>query len=265
MNNRIGVFDSGVGGLTVLKELVKLMPNEDYYVFGDTQNMPYGIKSPEEIEELTYKAFKKLEAKGLKAFVIACNTATVYGLNKIKEDTDIPVIGVIQPGIEAAMEEDLKNVLILATDATINSGRIQSLLKEVNNNINVEGIGAADMVLAVENGLANTDEGKKVVYSYLDKAKIRPDGVMLSCTHFPVLKNFIEDYYKEKGADVKLIDPAKKCAELIKEELEACKNLNESNEPGQISYFTSGDVDKYRENGNIILNGTIVIEETNKL
>lgn len=265
MTNKIGVFDSGLGGLTVLKELYKEMPEEDFCIFGDTKNMPYGTRPGKEIEDLSYKAFKKLEDLGLKAFVIACNTATVYSLDKISSSTDMPVVGVIEPGVMAALDKDLEKVLILATDATIKSGLIQKLLKERKPSIEIEGMGAPDMVLAVEHGLANTEEGRKIVYSYLDQAKIDPDGVMLSCTHFPALENFIVDYYKERGKDIIIINPAKKCAEIIKEDLRREGKLENPGHVGKVEFFTSGDLDTYKEIGNLILGDSLTIDEVKNL
>lgn len=265
MSKKIGVFDSGLGGLTVLKELQREMPEEDFYIFGDTKNMPYGIRPGDEIEELTFSAFEKLKEKGLKAFVIACNTATVYGLDKVKSSTQMPVVGVIEPGVMEALDNDLEKVLVLATEATIKSGLIQKLLKEQKPSIEVEGIGAPEMVLAVEKGLANTEEARKIVYSYLDQASIDPDGVMLSCTHFPALENFIVDYYKEKGKDIKIINPARKCAQIIKKELKEKGLLQDSDHKGQVEFYTSGDLDTYKKIGNLILSNSLKIDEVENL
>lgn len=265
MNKKIGVFDSGLGGLTVLKELYKAMPDEDFCIFGDTKNVPYGIRPGYEIESLSYAAFKKMEQMGLKAFVIACNTATVYSLKKISSSTDIPVIGVIEPGVMSALENDLEKVLVLATEATIRSGLIEKLLKEGKPSIEVEGIGAPKMVLAVENGLGHSEKGRKIVHSYLDQAKIDPDGVMLSCTHFPVLQDFVVDYYKERGKDIKIIDPAKKCAEIIKGELVREGMLTSEKDKGKVEFFTSGDLDSYKKIGNVILGDTLTINEVKNL
>lgn len=265
MNKKIGVFDSGLGGLTVLKELYKAMPNEDFCIFGDTKNVPYGTRPGHEIESLSYAAFKRMEDLGLKAFVIACNTATVYSLDKISNSTEIPVVGVIEPGVIAALDNNLEKVLVLATDATIRSGLIEKLLKEGDPSIGVEGLGAPEMVLAVENGLANTEEGRQIVYSYLDRVKIDPDGVMLSCTHFPVLQDFILDYYRAKGKDIKIIDPAKKCAEIIKGELEKQGMLAPAENQGSVEFFSSGDLESYKKIGNVILGDTLTIDEVKDL
>lgn len=264
MKERIGVFDSGVGGLTVLKALTKRMPNENFYYFGDTKNVPYGPRASEDIACLSLDAYNKLKSLGIKLLVIGCNTATVHGLKAIEEKADIPVIGVIDPGVTAAKEKGCKKVLILATDATINSGLIQSLLKEQVDDIEIEGIGAPEMVMAVENGDSENEKGKLAVEKYLKKAKIDPDCVMLSCTHFPALENFIIEYYEEKGKKINIINPAEKSAEIAEKLLKDLGKL-ELEGGGKIEYFASGDLEKFTSSGNLVLGGDLIIKETKNL
>ncbi len=254
MNNRIGVFDSGVGGLTVLEALVNKMPNEKYYYFGDTKNIPYGIKTPEEIAELSVNAYRKLKELGIKILIIGCNTATVHGLSAIQDIADIPVIGVIEPGVMAATESGCNNILILATEATINSGLIQSLLKKEIKDVSIEAIGAPDMVLAVENGNSKNKKGKEAVNKYLSNTEISPDCVMLSCTHFPALEDFIIEYYTSINKTIKIINPAEKAAELAFNELIKINHL-ETKSDRDIDYFTSGDINKFINSGNLVLSG----------
>ncbi len=264
MDKRIGVFDSGVGGLTVLKSLVEKMPHENFYYFGDTKNVPYGPRTPEDIENLTVNAYKKLKELGIKMMVIGCNTATVHGLKSIQKIADIPVIGVIEPGVIAAKEKKCKNIVILATDATINSGLIQSLLKEEMENPNIQGIGAPDMVMAVENGDSDNEKGREAVNKYLSQIDIDVDCIMLSCTHFPALEHFILESDKLKNKGIEIINPAEKVSELAFEILRSSNNLK-SEGLGEINYFASGDLDKFTESGNLVLNGELFIKETNSL
>jgi glutamate racemase len=264
MDRRIGVFDSGVGGLTVLKELVKKMPNEKYFYLGDTANVPYGVRESEDIARLSVDAYKKLENLGIKMLVIACNTATVHGLEAIKKVATVPVIGVIEPGVRAALDSGIENVLVLATNATVNSGLIQNMLKDSKPDINVEGIGAPEMVLAVEEGHSNDEIGEKIVNNYLDSAEINPDGVMLSCTHFPALEHFVVDYYKKKGKDICIINPAKNCAEETFDILDGKGELRKTGEC-DIDFYATGDIDKFIYSGNMVLGGDIIIEEAKNL
>jgi glutamate racemase len=261
---RIGIFDSGVGGLTILKPMVSLMPNEKFYYFGDTKNVPYGTKSPKEIAKIGVEAYKKLRKLGIKMLVIGCNTTSIYGIKAIKEIADVPIIELIHPGVLAVKECGCKNILLLATEATINSGSIQSLLKKEIDDVKVEGIATQDMVITVENGNSNNEEGKKVVHRYLDMVTIRPDSVLLSCTHFPALSKFIADYFNNKGIDVNIISPAEKCAEIAKEKL---KEIGKLTEFGNLSieYFCSGDLEKFTKSGNILLDDDLIIKNVKKL
>lgn len=265
VEKRIGVFDSGVGGLTVLKELVKIMPYENFYYFGDTANVPYGIKTSEEIAELSVNAYRKLEELGIKLLVIGCNTATVHGLEAIEKVANVPVIGVIKPGVLSAKKHGCDKIIILATEATINSCVIQKLLKKNNKDILVQGIGAPDMVMAVESGNSRNEKGREIVYRYLDKGEFDPNGVMLCCTHFPALEHFIRDYYQEKDVDVTIIDPAEMVSKIAVAKLEEMGKLNKGDEKGKITYYTSGDKTRFKESGNMVLDGDLIISEVNNL
>lgn len=265
MKNKIGVFDSGVGGLTVLKSLVEILPNEDYVYFGDTGNVPYGPRPTEEIAKLSVEAYKKLKEFDIKMMVIACNTATIHGLKAISEVADIPVIGVIEPGVDTVIEAGCKDVLIIGTDATVNSRAIEKMLLEKNPELNVEGIGCPDMVLAVEDGNSNNEIGRAAVEKYLSQAKNTPGCVLMACTHFPALEAHIVNYYREKGEDVLAVNPAKKTAELAKEILGEKGHLNESKEKGTVEFYSSGNQEKFTSSGNIILGDSVTIEETKVL
>lgn len=263
MENAVGLFDSGLGGLSVLKSMKEILPKENVIYFGDTKNMPYGVKTSEEIKDLTVNAYKKLRNKGIKLFIIACNTATVHGLEAVQEIADIPVVGVIDPGIEAALETKAENILIMATEATINSQVIQNKLKEGNPSINVQGLGCPNMVLAVENNLSKSEEGRKIVYEYLDKSEKNSDAIMLSCTHFPMLEDFIKDYFKEKNQNVKIINPAKNTVLKAKEILEGQNLLN--NEGGEVEFYTSSDPDDFKDKIISIIGPDVITRNPEKI
>lgn len=265
MDRPIGVFDSGVGGLTVLKSLVELMPLEDYVYLGDTKNNPYGVKTPDEIRELSLNVYYKLRKLDIKMLVIACNTATVHGLKAVKEVADIPVVGVIDPGVSSALESNCQNILIIATDSTIDSNLIQDKLTHMDPKLNIEGIGCPDLVTVVEEGNAKNDIGKNTVKYYLDQADINPDCVMLSCTHFPPLSDHINEYYNNK---VKLINPAQKSAEIAKTRLKE-KNLlkikDKAKKDSKIDFYTSGNIENFEKSGNVVLDGDIIISDAKQL
>lgn len=200
----------------------------------------------------------------IKALVISCNTDTVYGLEPIRRATDIPVVGVIDPGVQSVIEKNDENIIVLATNATINSNIFQNKLKTHNDKINVQGIGFPEMVQLVEDGDFNSENARKVVYGYLDQAEIDGDTVILSCTHFPVLKKLVEEYFEEKGKPVNIIDPAVKTAQILREELES-KNLLADGEERKVGFYTSGDTEALKEFGNKILEGIMGIEEVENL
>ncbi len=265
MEKKIGVFDSGVGGLTVLKSLVEILPNESYVYFGDTGNIPYGPKTTDEIAELSVEAYKKLKEFDVKMMVIACNTATIHGLEAIRKVADIPVIGVIDPGVDTVIESGCRDVLIIGTDATVNSKAIENKLLDKDSTLNIEGIGCPDMVLAVEDGNSNNEKGRAAVEKYLSMASKTPGCVLMACTHFPALEKHILDYYNERGEKVLAVNPAKKTAETAKEILESTDQLSESKEKGTVEFYSSADQEKFTSSGNIILGESVTIEETKEI
>ena len=262
-NKYIGIFDSGVGGLTVLSSLLKILPNENYLYLGDTANVPYGIKSPEQIKDLSVQSFKKMEKYGLKALVIGCNTATVYGLEAIKQITDLPVIGIIDSGLEAVKEADVERVLVVATDATINSGVIRDGIEKISPNIQIQGIGCPEMVKAVESGETKSSKGYELVKDYLDQSMTNEDSILLACTHFPAMIDNIERYYESKKRKVKIINPSIKCGDKVKEILEELELFNEGE--GSVKFLTTGDPDQFKKIGNLVLDGELEIKTVEKI
>lgn len=254
----IGIFDSGVGGLTVLSALKRDLPGEDYIVLGDTKNNPYGVKSPEEIGDLSVRAYKVLKDFDIKAMVIGCNTATVNGLEAIEEIADIPIIGIIDPGVSQVRDSGGENLLILATEATVKSGKIQGDLEDTG--IGIQAIAAPDMVQAVEGGNAKDEKGYEVVKSYLDQASGDEDTVILSCTHFPAMRENIEKYYQNKAKEINIIDPANGIVDYVKDKIDLSDKKD-----GTINYYTTGDPETFKKVGNIVLGGKIQIQDVNHI
>lgn len=192
-NNPIGVMDSGIGGINVLKSLVEKFPNEDFIYVADTLNCPYGTKSPEEIKELVTRVSNYLINKGCKAIVIACNTATAHASHLFDQDETI-VLGVINPTANEAIKRS-KKIAILATNATIASGIYQNLL--LNANKEVYPIKCSVFVEAIEKGEINSDYAKNLVFNHLkDYQDKEIDTVILGCTHFDLYKNHIKKVFK---------------------------------------------------------------------
>ncbi|WP_423188772.1 glutamate racemase [Alkalibacterium sp. f15] len=205
MNKPIGLLDSGVGGLTVLKAVIDCLPNESIVYIGDTKRCPYGNRSKEEIIEYTLELVQFLMDQHVKMIVIACNTATAHTLEIVKNKVDIPVIGVIEPGSEAAVRlTKSKKVGVLATVSTVDSGFYEKSILGKDESIHVKSLACPEFVEIVEKNLYETVEAKKIVEKRLESFKTgNMDTVILGCTHFPLLTPFIQE---RLGIEVTLID-----------------------------------------------------------
>lgn len=194
MNNKpIGVMDSGIGGINVLKKLVERLPNEDFIYVADTLHCPYGTKSPEEIRDLVARVSSYLLNRGCKAIVIACNTATAH--SKFLNDLEEIVLGVINPTANAAIKNS-KKVAILATNVTIESGMYQELL--LNANKEVFPIKCSEFVTAIENGDIDNEVAKELVANHLKDYQDKDiDTVILGCTHFDLYKKHIKKVFNK--------------------------------------------------------------------
>lgn len=203
MNNRpIGVIDSGVGGLTVVKEIIRQLPHETIYYLGDVSRCPYGPRPLEEVLQFTTEMADYLVVeKDIKMLVIACNTATAAALDVLKKRLKIPVIGVVEPGARTAiMTTENNEVLVLATKGTIESNAYPEAIYSINHLIHVEGLACPDFVPLVEE-MKHKDEvyAKEVIGRTLNAvADSKSDTVILGCTHYPLIQKYIEDYFPNK-------------------------------------------------------------------
>jgi glutamate racemase len=218
-NRPIGVFDSGIGGLTVLKEIVKEMPGEGTIYLGDTARVPYGIRSQETVIRYSFENTRFLFSKDIKLLIVACNTASSVGLDKIKSVVPIPVIGVIEPGAKAAVKATRnKKIGIIGTEATIRSDSYTRLIKAIDGDVEVCGLACPLFVPLVEEGWTEGDITTKIAKKYLKEIKNKGiDTLVLGCTHYPLLKQVIS---KVMGKGIRLIDSAVEVAKEVKEILE---------------------------------------------
>ena len=254
----IGIFDSGFGGLTVLRAIQELLPAEDCIYFGDTARLPYGNKSPETIRRYCLENITFLLKQNIKVLVIACNTALcAWNLEEIQRVCPIPVIGVIDPGVEAVLSlADIKNVAILGTRVTIASEVHEKLLRAHLPEISIRGIACPLFVPLIEEGYIDHPLTKMVMHEYLRPLKEKEtDVVLLACTHYPLLEH---DLKRELGNNVRLINPAKKCAEQILRLLETQSLLKVSGE-GSCQFFATDDPEKFRFFGTKFLDRQIEI------
>ncbi|HEV7139283.1 MAG TPA: glutamate racemase [Steroidobacteraceae bacterium] len=222
----IGVFDSGVGGLTVLKALVTQLPLERFVYLGDTARLPYGTKSPETVVRYALQAGQALARYGVKCLVIACNTASAVGLAAVSERIrDVPVIGVIEPGAEAAcLASRSGHIAVIGTEGTVRGGAYQDAIVRRRSDARVSAVPAQLFVALAEEGLCRGPIAQGVARHYLEplfngRAAIsRPDTLVLGCTHFPMLADVI---CAAVGAEVGIVDSAATTARCVRQTLES--------------------------------------------
>lgn len=239
----IGIFDSGIGGLTVAKAISRELPGEQLIYFGDTAHFPYGDKSPDAIRYYCLRIGKFLLDKQCKAVVIACNTASSHGYNDLREMIGelVPVINVIDPVVEhLTIENKFKNIGVIGTKGTIRSDIYAQKIRQKSSEIQVNSVATPLLAPMIEEGFFNNNISKTIINSYLEKKKLKKiDSLILACTHYPLIKPEIESFYKGR---VYIVDSAEIVAKYVKDTLEKTGLLNSnSKKPHQfyISDFTT--------------------------
>lgn len=235
----IGIFDSGVGGLTIAKEIKRLLPHENLIYFGDTKHLPYGEKSREAIVGYSTKITSFLLEKNCKAIVIACNSATANALKEVLElvNQKVPVIDVINPVAEKVAYEIHNNVGIIATKATVNSGLYRKTIRRHNKFIKVDELATPLLVPAIEEGFKNHPVTHAIVYNYLSSSKLKNiETLILGCTHYPLLLNEIKQFY---GNRVRVIDSPSIVANQVKIVLEKHHLFNKENHHPAYQFYLS--------------------------
>lgn len=216
--NAIGIFDSGIGGLTVLQKIIETLPKENTVYLGDTARAPYGTKSVETVLRYSFENTEFLVQKGVKAVVVACNTSTAIALTPLRDSLSIPVIGVIEPGVRKAIKSTRNNkVGVIGTDATIQSGAYTRALKEADAAVEVYSRACPLFVPLVEEGWTDNDVVEMTVKAYLGSLKQSGiDTLILGCTHYPLLKKVIRKFM---GSNVRLVDSAEETAKEVESAL----------------------------------------------
>ena len=258
MDNRpIGIFDSGIGGLTVLKEISEQLPHEDIIYFGDTARVPYGTRSTETVIKYSFQCIKFLLSKNIKAIVIACNTATAAALKTALEHFDVPIIGVIDPGVKTAVATTKNNKIgIIGTTGTINSEAYQKGIRKLNKSAEVIGIACPLFVQIVEDGWEDTEIAIMTAEKYLIELKEHNiDTLVLGCTHYPILRYTLS---KVMGDNVNLVNPAYETAKEVKQLLKTKDMLSNKTDKSKQEFYVSDDPEKFRRIGGNILNKNIV-------
>ncbi len=234
-NSPIGVFDSGVGGLTVVREIIRQMPEERLVYFGDTARVPYGTKSKDTIVRYTRQNIRFLMTQDVKAIVIACNTATAFALETVEKELDIPVIGVIHAGAKTAVEATRNGKIgIIGTEGTIRSGVYTKMMEEMKEDIEVIGKSCPLFVPLVEEGLLHDSVTDEIASRYLSELKGKfIDTLVLGCTHYPLLRSTVG---RVMGPEVTLVNPAYETALELKQVLKESGLLNDTIDPCQDKY-----------------------------
>ena len=239
----IGFLDSGVGGLSVLREAIKIMPNENYIYFGDSKNAPYGVKPTKEIRDLTFNVVDFLIEKGIKGLVVACNTATSAAVSELRRVyPDIPLVG-IEPAIKPAVELNRSGkILIMATPMTIKQEKFNLLLNKYKEKAEIVPIPCAGLMEFIEDGVLSGEELEEYLeekLSIYDKSEI--SSIVLGCTHYPFVKDVIA---KIVGSNVSIMDGGEGTAREIKRRLREKNLLTDRIKKGNVDIYNSLDEKK---------------------
>lgn len=245
-NRAIGVFDSGFGGLTIMKRLIKIMPHENFIYFGDGANAPYGDKTKKEIVSLTKKAALFLAEKKIKILVIACNTASVYAYKEVKKELDIPVLEIISPSYTQVFKYTKNNNIgIIATKATIYSKIYRRLILKKRPSCKVHSQACPLLVPLIEKGKVDSKSIYCIAKKYLEPLKRKNiDVLLLACTHYPLIKTIIQ---KIMGRKIKVLDPSIYIARYIKNFIRDNNLSAEKRKKGFYQFYTSGEKEEFKK------------------
>jgi glutamate racemase len=252
MNNKaIGVFDSGIGGLTVYKAIKEKMPDEKVVYLGDTARLPYGTKSAETIIKFSEDNASFLLARDVKIIVVACNSASSYAVSQLQDKLDVPVLGVIEPGAEAAVFTGDNRIGVIGTSATISSGAYERVIKEKNPDAEIIARDCPLFVPLVEEGWLEQEVTRLVIKEYLLPLKEKEIGnLVLGCTHYPVLKTAITGIL---GNSIKLIDSAEEISRQVNIILKSLGWLNRSRTLQEDEFYVTDFPERFKKVGEIFL------------
>ncbi len=242
----IGVFDSGVGGLSVLAELRRALPREDFIYLADTAHLPYGTREDDDIRQLTARAVTALHGQGVKAVVVACNTASAFSLDHLRSHFALPIIGLV-PAVKPALKATRTGVVgVLATPSTMRGSLLQTVIREYAEPTGIQVVKAAspELVPLIETGQANSPRTRAVLRDILTPiAEAGGDQLVLGCTHYPFLSGSIR---AEFGDQFALVDSGAAVARHTRNVLEQSGLLTEVPQPGEVRYLVTGEVEAAR-------------------
>ena len=264
MNNKaIGIFDSGVGGLSCVKELLHCLPGEDIKYLGDTLRMPYGVKTVAELHSCAKDNVGFLQRRGVKLIAAACGTVSSNVPKEHMDNLEVPFVDVINPTVRAALKATkTKRIGIIATPATVKSNSMGRRLKELDSEVEIISVGCTDFVPLIESGHIDDELIRRSAGGYLAQIKeFGADTLILGCTHYPIIAKVIGEIM---GSDVTLIDSGRETAIGIKMTLEKLELLNERTSGGRAEYFVTNNTDAFDSVAKVFLGEDAHIKSTLK-
>jgi glutamate racemase len=256
LRSPIGVFDSGVGGLTVLRALIATLPGEDFLYLGDTARLPYGTKSPQTVARYSVRAAEALMERGIKALVVACNTASASALPALRERfRELPIIGVIEPGARAACDASRSGrIAVLATEGTVKGGAYVDAILAIRPDAHVTQVAAQIFVALAEEGWSEGEAVDAVAQRYLAHLDARIDTVVLGCTHFPLLAPAIA---RQVGATRQVVDSAATTARAAAAILDARQLRSATPRVGEVRLLATDSPERFARVGQRFLGSAI--------
>jgi glutamate racemase len=257
--NPIGIFDSGIGGLTIAHAIKNKLPNESLIYFGDTKHLPYGEKSEQAIKDYSLKIAEFLKKNNCKAIIIACNSASSTAYYHIKKNINsIPIYNVIDPIVSFISKKYFnKKIGVIGTKATIQSGIYENKILEKNSSLSVASLETPLLAPMIEEGFFNQEISSTIIKNYLNDKKLdKIDILVLACTHYPLIQNEIISFYNK----IDVIDSSKIIADYIHEELYKSKILNQANRP-RFNFIISNFTESFSKSANVFFKENISLEE----
>jgi glutamate racemase len=264
MQKAIGIFDSGIGGLTVLKEIVAKLPEENIIYLGDTARVPYGIRSAETVTRYSFENTQFLLSQEIKMLVVACNTASAVSLDAVKKEFPLPIIGVLEPGARAAVAvTKTRKIGVIGTEATIGSGAYEKAIRRLAPDIEVHSLACPLFVQLAEEGWTDNDVAMLVAEKYLSSLRgTGIDTLVLGCTHYPLLKAVIS---KSVGSGITLIDSATETAKEVADVLEKLKWKGNGRGEGIRKYYVTDTPARFEKIGKLFLGDVLLSAEQVKV
>jgi len=260
----IGIFDSGVGGLTVFRAIERRLPNESLIYLGDTARIPYGVRSAATVERYALECATFVQSKGVKAIVIACNTASALAANYLRSKCSVPVIGVIRPGSRRAVEQTRNgHIGVIATEATVASGAYERAMLAIRSGLEITSRACPLFVPLAEEGWLNHPVTFQVAEEYLAELRSsRVDTLVLGCTHYPILRPVIE---RTLGDQIKYVDSGEAVAETLAAMLEEDGLARESGQPRTEEFYVTDSAARFRRVAELFLGRPLESVETVEL